>query len=371
MKPVAVTPEWLCEDAAVPSNAVAKRRSKVRELTFVDAAKLAEPLPDLPYLVSALGIAGGAATLFAGYGFGGKSMAAQSFAISCATGRPLWGVYGVKQCPVAHLDWEQGHRVTAERYQRLARAEGLGLSALASLPLKLCVHPEIGLEAADAEDVYSRAFGNAGLVIVDSLRAAAPTADENSSEIRRYIDVLNRSAEKTGATVVIIHHARKPSADASDGARYKIRGSGAIFDACGSVFVFSAEKGAATRVSHEKCRNKGILGDDFGLRIEDVEVNGDPRGGLRLTHLEAEQLAADAPAQNQHAGAMERISAHLAAKGEFRGSKTALAKELHIGNASFYPAFSVLESSGLVVSGRDATGQFVRRGPVSEVAHER
>ena len=351
----------LFEVAALEAEESAKARKQVKQkprtLTFVDASKLAEPLSDVAYLVPALGIAGGAATLLAGYGFAGKSMAAQSMAIACASGHPLWGVYTVKQCPVAHLDWEQGFRVSAERYQRLAKAEGLDLS---DLPIRLGVHPAIGLDAPDAEDVYAHGFGDAGLVIVDSLRAAAPTADENSSEIRQFIDVLNRAAEKTGATVLIIHHARKPSADAADGARYKIRGSGAIYDACGSVFVLAGEKGQPARMSHEKCRNRGVLVDDFGLTVEDVEIEGDPRGGLRVLHLEPQQLASNVPMGEAQEKLVVRIGTFLKERGEYRGNKTALGKHLGGRTADFYAAFSVLESTGAVVCGRDETGDFLR-----------
>ena len=70
-----------------------------------------------------------------------------------------------------------------------------------------------------------------------------------------------------------------------------VRGSSAIFDACASVFVVSANKGEATRVRHEKDRIRGALMSDFGLRIEDVSKDNEPRAGLRVVHLEAEQIA--------------------------------------------------------------------------------
>ena len=118
------------------------------------------------------------------------------------------------------------------------------------------------------------------VVIVDSLRAAAPTIDENSSEVRRVLDMMSRISERIGATFVVIHHARKPTKEAPGGTKMAIRGSGALFDACGSVLVFEAEKGEPVRVSHEKARSSGILADDFLLEIADCSDERDPRAGL-------------------------------------------------------------------------------------------
>src|SRR5690606_11381173 len=131
------------------------------------------------------------------------------------------------------------------------------------------------------------------LCIIDSLRAAAPSIDENSSDVRRVLDVLNRVSEKTGCTCLVIHHARKPSKDSSGGARMAIRGSGAIYDACSSVLVFDGQKGLPTTVSHEKARNSGILADDFDLVIDDVEMGGEPRAGLLVAARTSTQGAGD------------------------------------------------------------------------------
>lgn len=132
-------------------------RRPARSIIVVDAAEIARPLPSLSYLVPSLGIASGAPVLVAGYGFSGKTVSLQSFALSIASGRPLWGVYGVRQGRVRHFDFEQGSRVTHERYQRLSRGMGIDLAGLADR-LTLAVNPTAYLDDDDAADAYARAF---------------------------------------------------------------------------------------------------------------------------------------------------------------------------------------------------------------------
>ena len=121
------------------------------------------------------------------------------------------------------------------------------------------------------------------LVILDSLRAGAPSVEENDSKVRRVLDVTTRVSEVHECVFIVIHHARKPNGSSAGGAKMAIRGSGALFDACESVFVFEADKGKPTRVTHEKARTTGIPADDFELVIEDVEEQDDPRSGLRVS----------------------------------------------------------------------------------------
>jgi len=59
-----------------------------RGLPVLAGASLAEPLPELPWLVPALGIAPGAPVLVAGYGYSRKTLAAQSLLLSVASGQP-------------------------------------------------------------------------------------------------------------------------------------------------------------------------------------------------------------------------------------------------------------------------------------------
>lgn len=258
------------------SRAEAEERSA---LPVVGVDGIFDPLPAVPWVCRALDLCPGAPILVAGFGFSGKTVAVQSLALSIAAGLPVWGTFEARKGRVLHVDYEQGDRLTRERYQRLAAGLMVGPSDLGDR-LSLSCMPSLYLDGSASESVLCRALDDYTLAIFDSLRASAPSVEENSSEVRRVLDVLTRVSEKTGCATLVIHHARKPQKDAAGGAKASIRGSGAIYDACSSVLVFEASKGMPTTVSHEKARTSGVLAEDFSLTIADVPNGGDERWGL-------------------------------------------------------------------------------------------
>lgn len=270
----------------------------------ITLADIWQDLPPIQWVCERFGLTAGAPQLVAGYGYSGKTLALQAMALAIVFGRNAWDIFQCARGRVVHFDYDgQGRRLTTHRYQRLARGMGFPEPTTDNDPddLRAEILPTTYLDSAQAYDFFARAMDGRTWAIVDSLRAAAPTADENSSEIRRHIDPLTRASETTGCAATLVHHARKPS-EGAEGGKFSIRGSGAIFDGCGSVWVFEGPKGKPVRVSCEKDRNRG--GDDrpFGLKFDDV---GDPflvggarpltpeqaRWGIRVVHLEPEQMA--------------------------------------------------------------------------------
>jgi hypothetical protein len=252
-------------------------------LGVLSAAEIFAPLPPVQWLCQALDMAPGPPTLVAGYGFSGKTVALQDFALAVASGTQAWGMFPVRTGRVLHLDYEQGAHLTRLRYQRLARARGIQPADLGDR-LAVAVMPQWGLDN-DTHDELSLLADGFDVLIVDSFRAASPHTDENSSEARIPLDRLTRISEALGVTPIVVHHARKPSQNAQGGARMAVRGSGALYDACGSVLVFGGEKGEPVTVAHEKARITGRTHPDFRLWIEDVEVDGNPTAGLRVSVL--------------------------------------------------------------------------------------
>lgn len=250
---------------------------------FLSGADIFEPLPPVPWLCQPLDLAPGAPFLVSGFGFCGKTLTLQDLALAVATGTLAWGRFPVRQGRVLHLDYEQGAYLTRSRYQRLAAARGIDPREIEGR-LVVAPMPSWYLDG-DTADVLGRLADDYDLVLIDSFRAACPTTDENSSEARVHLDRLTRISDATGTTFGVIHHSRKPSQNATGGARMSIRGSGALYDACGSVFVFAAEKGEPITVEHEKARISGRPHDTFQLVIEDVEGPGGPRDGLRVSAL--------------------------------------------------------------------------------------
>ena len=335
-------------------------------IEHVGADAIFAPLPPVPWLCESLRLAPGGVACLAGYGFSGKTVVAQSLALSVATGQDVFGVYRCKRGRVLHLDYEQGHRLTFERYQRLARGMGVTPADIDDR-LRVAVFPTTYLHSAHAADVFARTLEGFDLVIIDSLRAAAPTVDENSSEVRAVIDLLGRAGDKTGTLPTFLHHARKPSEAQLGGAKTAIRGSSAIYDACASVFMLAAGKGEPTRVSHEKDRFCGVLVPDFAVRFEDVEVDGDPRAGFRVVHLDQAELEArpSGAAGATLAKQAERIVTYLAEQGgTFAGNKGALCKAIGMNRSAFFEALSTLEGAERIrVETSKRTGPRIRLNP--------
>lgn len=324
---------------------------------IIGTKALAEELPPIPWLCEAIRLAPGAVALVAGYGYSRKTMAMQSLALSVATGKRLWGLYDVRRGRVVHLDYEQGKRLDMERYQRLARGMGFELGDLDDDVLRVACMPRVYLETQAAIDSLMPVVEGAALVVVDSLRAAFPHADENSSEIRSYLDALNHVSERTGAVVVVIHHARKPSATAGGTATHAIRGSSALFDACQSVYVFEGEKDTPTTVHHQKDRVMGSTVPDFGITGEDVQGPSGSRWGLRVTHLELQQVEAEnerKTAQRTSAArerATEKIRAFFVERDlEFGGSRRRAFDIVGGNEKTWSSAWLAMEEAGVLVN---------------------
>jgi uncharacterized protein Veg len=268
-------------------------------LTFLPHADLWSPDPETDLVVPALGLGPGPAMGIFGQGFVGKSIIAFAMGMAVALGKDVWNAYSCRRGRWVHLDYEQGRKRSKSLVQRLARAYGgWAIDELDACvgdggrcAFDIAIYPDINLTTRRAEDAYVRALEGARICTMDALKGLTPGIDENSSEIREYVDMLGRVSERTGCMIVLIHHAGKTPQDGSRPRKEAGRGSSAIFDALQSVFVLSGKKGEPTTVSHEKDRALGQPVDDFGLRIEDVPTDdGNPRGALRVVHLDHQQL---------------------------------------------------------------------------------
>ena len=255
--------------------AEAKTPQRPEGFNIIGTGAIFEDLPPITWLCQSLRIAPGAPTLFAGYGYSGKSAAAQALAISVASGCPLWGKYSCGQGNVLHLDYEQGGRLSRERYHRIAYAEGISVADLQRRgTLELGVIPSRGLD----KDILSTLGEGRTLVLVDSWRAAHRGVDENSSEVRATLDAMGCASEITGCAFVVLHHAKKKGKDDPEGEKYSIRGSGGFFDGPQTVFVLDGEEQGRPVVTCLKERLTGKEKWSFVLSISDM----DQRQGLLI-----------------------------------------------------------------------------------------
>lgn len=279
------------------------------KLRLLDGPAIAAPLPDLEFVCAEMGLVagGGAPHMIAGYGFSGKTVAAQAMCLALAAGRPIWGVYRAPKTRVVHVDAEQGERLTRRRYQRLARAAGIDLPTLGDDIALTCLSGLMLHESRVAD--WQTLMSGRGLIVIDSLRAVTGGIDENDSAIRGPLDMLTRLSEQTKCRALVLHHGRKPAEGSSVDDKYAIRGSGAIFDACDTAYVFAAGKGDPVSVRQVKSRSFGEPIDDFAIVINDVAGDGDdPKWGLSvrvhgaelIERRREERVAAEAERRGQH-----------------------------------------------------------------------
>lgn len=242
---------------------------------FLGPDEIFAPLSPIKLIVPKLFIAPGAPTMIAGYGYSGKSVVVQSLALAVASGRHLWGEHAVMRGPVCHLDYEQGQRLTRDRYQRLAKHMGIDPRELDGYLDVSCL-PSVHLASEASVDVLCRLGENRAMCIIDSWRAAHPKVDENSSDVRPTLDRMGVASEKTGCAYVPLHHARKPEKGTAVG-KFEIRGSSGFFDGCQTIYVLDGTVIGAPVVHLMKERMTGAKVEPFRLLIEDVE-----RGGLSV-----------------------------------------------------------------------------------------
>lgn len=279
-------PELWLDEKLRDLEAVRSRVSTKERFASIDVDAIFQPLEPIQWVVRALGLCPGAPAMIAGYGYSGKTVAAQAMAIAIAGGLPnIWGAFSCEHGRVLHIDYEQGKRLTRERYQRLALAFGVSPDELRG-NLTLSSMPRSFLSQRRSESDLERATAGYRFCIIDSLRAACPGVDENSSEAREPLDRLLRVSERTGCAFLVLHHSGKPKADGTGSAKHAPRGSSGLFDACSSVLIFEAEKGEPVRCIHTKERGAGHTVRDFLLTIEDTDG-----GGLSVTAEDAPEPA--------------------------------------------------------------------------------
>jgi hypothetical protein len=277
-------------------------------VTYIDAvARLStcdifEPIPPRQWICEPIELAPGAPTMLGGLGFSGKTILAQDLALAIATGTQAWEAFDCTRGRVVHFDYEQGRSITCDRYQRMARARGTDVDELIGGEWLSCViFPSKYIDEKYAEQWLTRETEGMTLAVIDSFRAAAPTADENSSASRIHLDTLGRVSGKTGCAFLVLHHAKKPPIDGGSGPdRNSLRGSGALFDACQAVIVATPALPEVTRmkdgeeqtvrdaqpakIAIEKARISGRTSvAPMTFAIDDVELDDDPRAGLAVS----------------------------------------------------------------------------------------
>jgi hypothetical protein len=260
---------------------------------WVTGAEIFAPLPPVAWVCKGLALGPGRPHTLVGFGYSGKTVAAQALALAVASGGHAWGRFSCRQGVVVHLDHEVGKRGTLRRYQRLAFALGIAPHHIEDR-LRILPLPRVKLSDAGAEQWLTRTCTGVALCIIDSLRACiGGDIDENDSAVRSYLDILLRVSDATGCTFVVLHHAGKGRQEGDQ--REAGRGSSAIYDASGTVLKLDPQKTSERQTTVSKvvatkmaAEASGGALEPFWLRIADVasDDGADERAGLSCSFLE-------------------------------------------------------------------------------------
>lgn len=165
-----------------------------------------------------------------------KSMLLMDLAVCVAAGLPWMvplpdvgkgGAYQVKQGAVLWLDMDNGSNRLQERFGALCRARGVTDAPLHAISLPRPVYDASDMAEADLLAEQIRELG-AVLCVVDNLGTVSSGRDENSSEMVDVMANLRWVAESTGATLFVIHHARKGTAQSGGREGDRLRGHSSI-----------------------------------------------------------------------------------------------------------------------------------------------
>lgn len=275
------------------------------------AHDLAAPLPPVEWLCDGYALPRACYALIAGESYSGKSLWITDLALAIAAGRDAVGLFRASQGKVLWLDYDgQGERITRTRLQRMARARGYELASLGE-NFGYVWLPDARLDDPNALDTFCRLFEGVSFAVIDSWRGAAPNTEEKDrGAVQKVGNTLMRVIEKTGVTPMIVDHTVKPAREGKNdrSAMHDIHGSSAKAELAQWVVMFEKTKDKPVKVIHTKERMEARTMAPFGLRYEDIERDGDLRWGLRVVHLDREQMEDEGPMGVLKAKVLEAVS---------------------------------------------------------------
>jgi hypothetical protein len=197
----------------------------------VDAASLlGEEFPDTQWLVTGLITRDGTAVIGGLPKAAKKTWLATEIAIAVATGTKVCGEFFVQLGTVRYFYAEDTRRQIRNRIRALL--EGAGRTT----PIeRLYLEPRGSfLDVTRDEDLAwivasCRRGGKLDLLVLDPLRDVHSGEEDKSDSMREVMRRLRLLGELLGCTVLVVHHAGKPSeANAKRGGGQRLRGSGSI-----------------------------------------------------------------------------------------------------------------------------------------------
>lgn len=259
-----------------------------------------------PPVYAMSGLAQGDVGMVCAHGASLKSWMGINAVLAKASGGRWLERFPLDAGPAIYVDNEMGPDECRRRFQ--VNGRGMGLNgpvddvALVSMP---------GFTMQSGMKEIERLAEGRALMLIDSLAAFSPDAQENEAAFADPLKRLKEIGDRTRCAFLLLHHSRK-SGDGSDDKRERPRGTSALFAACDAVFLLSRHgDGGAFLVEQSKAR-KGKALEPFVVNIADVEE-------FASTRVFASDVEDD-PELEESLSALDRAKARIVAVLSYPGS---------------------------------------------------
>lgn len=205
--------------------------------TALQAMKITAP----PMVFDPLLPAGGKGIFAGGPGIG-KTLLAEGIALDVSNGLDVVGRFATGMGPVIYFDAENPAQLVKARIAKIAAGKNAKLHNLYFIFPKKKIDLGVRRRREDIIELAKRQ--NAKLLIFDSILCYASLRNENdNTEVRAFLELAAEISRESGAAILFIDHAPKPSAERmASGAPLLPRGAGAKLDWCDVCMTFAERK---------------------------------------------------------------------------------------------------------------------------------
>lgn len=196
-------------------------------------------------------------TLLAGEPYAGKSLLGIAISLSLAYGYPLFGTYGPTRshrCLYVGQDspsWDYAEQLRKLHAGYLAAGPGRGEGHLDLLL-------NTGFQLTDPRQLHDLTeyidFVGTDVIVFDTLKSIHNLDENSNRDMGGLLDLIKRLRDVHALTIILIHHASKPSPDSGRSAIYSARGASVISGSVDTQLNLSARTGGRVRLAVAKGR---------------------------------------------------------------------------------------------------------------------
>jgi 5S rRNA maturation endonuclease (ribonuclease M5) len=257
-------------------------------LDLLDLSELLARPPTPPRWIWAGRIAEGDVALVVGDPGVGKSLLALALGLTLAGGGGEVLDEICNEGEVLMVDLENTIDVVRERVDALALQRAtLGALGYVHRPPGFNLGDAAWLGALRATVLRMRPR----LVVIDSVRRAAPGLEENdSNRVAAFMAPIRDLAAESGSAILLVHHPRKsPAGGEKVDALHAARGSGDLVASCDVLLYVRRLSGGLLRLEHGKAR-RGHEHEPVHFRIVEAEGGGPALELVQIQHVDEGDL---------------------------------------------------------------------------------